>query len=133
MRTLALTCLVAVMPFVVGCAQSSDSAAISETGSADVAAGTAAAETAAAETAAAASNKNCPIMGHEIAADGGSTTWNGKTIGFCCEGCLPKWEALSDAEKAAKLAAADGGEHAGHVDHGDAAEQETESSAGTQS
>lgn len=50
-------------------------------------------------------NTLCPIMGHEVAANGGSTTWNGQTIGFCCEGCLPKWDKLSDEDKAAKLAA----------------------------
>ena len=47
----------------------------------------------------------CPIMGHDVSENGGSTIWNGQTIGFCCEGCLPKWDKLSDEDKAAKLAA----------------------------
>lgn len=73
-------------------------------------------------------NTHCPIMGHEIADDGGSTVWNGQTIGFCCEGCLPEWNELSDDDKATKLAEAgkenhDDSEHAGH-DH---AEQGQES------
>ena len=49
-------------------------------------------------------NALCPIMGHEIAAAGGTTTWNGQTIGFCCDGCLPKWNKLSEDGKAAKIA-----------------------------
>lgn len=52
-------------------------------------------------------NAICPIMGGEVAEDGGSTTWEGKLIGFCCPSCEPKWQKLSDEEKAEKLAAAD--------------------------
>lgn len=32
--------------------------------------------------------------------------WKGRKVGFCCKGCLPKWERLSDAEKDAALTAA---------------------------
>ncbi|HBN77129.1 MAG TPA: hypothetical protein DD473_15200 [Planctomycetaceae bacterium] len=56
-------------------------------------------------------NEYCPIMGGKVTAEGGTTEWNGKTIGFCCDGCDEKWEALSDEEKAAKLAAAQEKEH----------------------
>ena len=28
-----------------------------------------------------------------------------KTVGFCCPGCIEKWDALTDAEKTEKLAA----------------------------
>lgn len=52
---------------------------------------------------AASMNSLCPIMGHELAADGGSTTWHGQTVGFCCKSCLPKWAALSEEDKASKL------------------------------
>jgi hypothetical protein len=31
--------------------------------------------------------------------------FKGQKIGFCCAPCIPKWEALSDEDKAAKLAA----------------------------
>jgi hypothetical protein len=31
--------------------------------------------------------------------------FKGQKVGFCCPPCIPKWEALSDEEKAAKLAA----------------------------
>ena len=50
-------------------------------------------------------NAKCPIMGNKA----GTTTtveWNGKTVGFCCPPCVPKWNALSEVEKAKKLAAA---------------------------
>ena len=56
-------------------------------------------------------NENCPIMGHAVSADGGTTEWDGKTIGFCCEGCIEKWSNLTETEKADKLAAADQSEH----------------------
>lgn len=61
-------------------------------------------------------NDHCPIMGGEVTAEGGTTEWNDKTIGFCCPGCEPKWEALSDEEKAQKLATADEASHDSH-DH----------------
>ncbi|MBI1315160.1 hypothetical protein GC176_28035 [bacterium] len=129
MRNLALLFLVAILPVMTGCAESTDSAATTGTASAELAADAAATETASAPV-----NKNCPIMGHEISADGGTTTWNGKTIGFCCEGCAPKFDALSDDEKAAKLAAADGGEHAEHGEAEPAAESsEGSADADTQS
>ncbi len=60
-------------------------------------------------------NTHCPIMGHEVADDGGSTTWNGQTIAFCCEGCLPTWNELSDDDKTSKLAEAGNESH----DHGE--------------
>ena len=51
-------------------------------------------------------NANCPIMGSPVKADGGSADYNGKTVGFCCPGCIEKWTALSDEDKAKKLAEA---------------------------
>lgn len=48
-------------------------------------------------------NTNCPIMGSPVKAGGGSAEWNGKTVGFCCPGCVKKWDALSGDEKAQKL------------------------------
>lgn len=56
--------------------------------------------------AAAAVNAKCPMMGHAITADGGTATFKGHTIGFCCEGCAPKFEKLDDAGKIAALAKA---------------------------
>lgn len=52
-------------------------------------------------------NATCPMMdGGEIDAEGETVEWNGHTVGFCCDGCGGKFEALSDEEKTAKLAAA---------------------------
>ena len=49
-------------------------------------------------------NAKCPIMGGK-AKGAVSTMWHGKTVGFCCPPCIPKWEALTEAQKARKLAA----------------------------
>ncbi|TWU33656.1 hypothetical protein Q31b_57130 [Novipirellula aureliae] len=47
-------------------------------------------------------NSKCPIMGgkptKELTAE-----YDGKTIGFCCDGCPQKWAALSEEEKAEKF------------------------------
>lgn len=51
-------------------------------------------------------NANCPIMGSPVKPDGGSADYNGKTVGFCCPGCVDKWTELSDEDKAKKLAEA---------------------------
>jgi len=60
-------------------------------------------------------NTICPIMGHEVTEDGGRAEFQGKTVGFCCPGCIEKWEAFSDEEKTAKLANPTGN----HSDHGE--------------
>lgn len=49
-------------------------------------------------------NANCPIMGDPIESDGGTTTFMGHTVGFCCPKCIPKFEALDNAGKVAALA-----------------------------
>lgn len=48
-------------------------------------------------------NENCPIMGSPVKAGGGSAEWNGKMVGFCCPGCIEKWDSLSDEAKQTKL------------------------------
>lgn len=48
-------------------------------------------------------NTKCPIMGGKPTPEL-TTTYEGKTIGFCCEGCPEKWAELSAEEKAAKFA-----------------------------
>lgn len=64
-------------------------------------------------------NQYCPIMGGKVSTAGGTAEWNGQTIGFCCAGCIDSWQALSDEEKAEKLAAADAKAegNAGHEGH----------------
>ena len=71
-------------------------------------------------------NARCPIMGNKIdpsnVPENLTREWNGKTVGFCCAACPPKWDKLSDEEKQAKLDAAmaesetpkDSGEHKEH-------------------
>lgn len=56
-------------------------------------------------------NAHCPIMGGHVTQDGGTANWDGKLVGFCCPSCIPKWEELSDAEKADKLAASESHDH----------------------
>ncbi len=55
-------------------------------------------------------NAKCPIMGsvinpEKITADL-VKDFKGEKVALCCAGCPAKWDALSDEEKAAKLAAA---------------------------
>jgi hypothetical protein len=54
-------------------------------------------------------NGTCPIMGNAIdpAKVPVSLTrdFNGQKVGFCCGGCPPAWDKLTDDQKAAKFAA----------------------------
>ena len=54
-------------------------------------------------------NARCPIMGGKLDRDNVpaslTRTFNGQKVGFCCGGCPPKWDKLSDEQKAAKLKA----------------------------
>ena len=47
-------------------------------------------------------NKNCPVSGRPVAA-GVTTVADGKTVGFCCGGCVSKWEKLTSGEREEKL------------------------------
>lgn len=50
-------------------------------------------------------NANCPIMGNPIDTEIDAAPWKeGKKVGFCCPGCIDKWNELSEADKVAKLA-----------------------------
>jgi len=83
-----LSCSVLLTLGVVGCNQS----ATSDGSSSDSTVATA--------------NAFCPIMGGKVSAKAKTVEWNGKTIGFCCDGCDEEFMALSDEEKTEKLAAA---------------------------
>ncbi|MCA9203966.1 MAG: hypothetical protein KDA55_05075 [Planctomycetales bacterium] len=71
-------------------------------------------------------NEVCPILGGPVDPEAGVSHWNGKEIGFCCAPCQPKWEKLSEAQKADKLATAmqsstangDSASHAHDDEHG---------------
>lgn len=53
----------------------------------------------------AAVNKTCPISGRTVSA-GATVSYGDKTVGFCCGGCIGKWNALTDADKTSKLTGA---------------------------
>lgn len=110
MRNITLPAFCAALTLTVGCAQYSAPVETSDSLTSTPATGAQNSE------ASKMANRNCPIMGHSVASDGGTSSWNGKTIGYCCEGCKPKFDALSDEEKVAKLAKADNADHSGHDD-----------------
>jgi hypothetical protein len=49
-------------------------------------------------------NTMCVMNPSESIADNVSTSYKGMKVGFCCAGCVAKFNALSDADKAARLA-----------------------------
>jgi hypothetical protein len=55
-------------------------------------------------------NSKCPILGTKLdpakVPDSLIREYKGQKVGFCCDGCPPAWDKLSDAEKDAKLKAA---------------------------
>lgn len=51
-------------------------------------------------------NAYCPIMLDDPVDPEVFTDYKGQRVGFCCKGCLPKWEALTNAQKDAALATA---------------------------
>lgn len=51
-------------------------------------------------------NPTCPIMGGEVDPRGETAAYNGRAIGFCCDGCKPEREALDDQKKSAFVAEA---------------------------
>ncbi len=51
-------------------------------------------------------NSVCPIMGSPVGPNAKTVDYKGERVAFCCPGCDAKWSALSDADKAAKLAKA---------------------------
>jgi hypothetical protein len=132
MKNLSVFSLLTMLALLAGCAGDTtvstdhsvvpESAALGETDTETLESVATANRTTANRTTA---NKNCPIMGHAVTADGGSVAWNGKTIGFCCEGCKPEFEKLSDEGKTTKLAEADKSDHSGHKE-GEAEEKPTE-------
>ena len=59
-------------------------------------------------------NAYCPVAGtHPVDESGNKMTtadltreWNGQRVGFCCDGCPPFWDEMTDAERREKLDAA---------------------------
>lgn len=121
MKNLSVLPLLALIALLAGCAGDS-TVSTDDPPAAD---GTAEGASPDESEAVATDNRMCPIMGHPVTADGGSVAWNGKKIGFCCEGCQPEFEKLSDEEKTAKLAEAAAGAHG--KDEGETEEKPAES------
>lgn len=44
-------------------------------------------------------NDTCPIMGTPVKSTVGTATHEGHEVGFCCPGCVGKWNAMSEDEK----------------------------------
>ncbi len=51
-------------------------------------------------------NTKCPIMPSHAAKAKTVADFNGQKVGFCCAGCLPDWNKMSDEQKAAAVKAA---------------------------
>jgi YHS domain-containing protein len=48
-------------------------------------------------------NATCPVSGKAIDGDSPVTTFDGKTIGFCCNNCVSKFNGMPNADKQAKI------------------------------
>ena len=51
-------------------------------------------------------NSKCPINPSHAAGDKNTVDYKGQKVGLCCGGCKAKWDALTDAQKDAAVAAA---------------------------
>ncbi|MHC4082405.1 MAG: hypothetical protein ACYS15_09630 [Planctomycetota bacterium] len=49
-------------------------------------------------------NDVCPMSGRPIDPNGPTVEYDGKTVGFCCGGCVSPWDKMTRAEKDAFLA-----------------------------
>jgi len=50
-------------------------------------------------------NTSCPFSGKPVNTSC-TSTYKGQTIGFCCANCKAKFDAMSDSDKAMKVASA---------------------------
>lgn len=50
-----------------------------------------------------ASNTTCPFSGEPVDANIKTVSFQGKEIGFCCNGCAGKFAKMTDAERASLL------------------------------
>ena len=56
-------------------------------------------------------NKVCPVMGEDVDKQVQTAEYKGKTIGFCCKGCVAKFK--KDTEKYMKNLSEDGAKYLG--------------------
>ncbi len=52
-------------------------------------------------------NTTCPIMDEAVDPSGEVATFDGKSVGFCCDGCKPEWDSWTDLKKAEFVAKAE--------------------------
>ncbi|HZW08898.1 MAG TPA: hypothetical protein VFF69_03265 [Phycisphaerales bacterium] len=50
-----------------------------------------------------AANESCPISGRSVSPEVETVAFDGKQVGFCCNGCAGKFAAMSEADKAAAM------------------------------
>ena len=48
-------------------------------------------------------NATCPVSGKALETGSPVTTFDGKTIGFCCNNCVNKFNGMPNADKQAKI------------------------------
>ena len=48
-------------------------------------------------------NDACPISSKPLAAGCPTTTWDGVTLGFCCNGCKNRFDGMTAAQKNAEI------------------------------
>lgn len=51
-------------------------------------------------------NQYCAVVGTDPVDPEIMTEWKGQKVGFCCKGCVPKWEKMTAAQKDSALAKA---------------------------
>lgn len=109
MSGLLVGLLAVVVVLVAGCRGSSAEPASAVSASSATAASSAVTATKPAPVAPKVVNTICPIEGGAVdpnnVPDSLTREFKGHKVGFCCAGCPAKWDALSDAEKEAKLKA----------------------------
>jgi hypothetical protein len=49
-------------------------------------------------------NETCPMSGRPVDQNADTVTYNGRTVGFCCDNCDDRWTAKTDEEKDAYIA-----------------------------
>lgn len=49
------------------------------------------------------SNKRCPMVPADPINPKVTTSFKGKTVGFCCPGCIEDWDRLTEDQKQARL------------------------------
>jgi len=56
------------------------------------------------EASMAAFNTECPISHGKVNSAAKTVNYNGKTVGFCCNGCPEKFQTMTDEQKAKAVA-----------------------------